>query len=334
MSTKVGNLPIITKHFGNLEVIKEVLNGVVVYQNAPSVVYPTISDIIFIDLDGNGKKPYRVLKNVSGTTYEIMSMDDGIITAQRYSSSSQNYSGSEIDTRLNSTFYNTLTQTAKSSIVDKTYDIYQYNNNNGQLGTRVNSPTTITRHIYTIDADMINEYLTATSSNLNDMLWCGYYPSLAVRIGTATGVRYGYYYSILGSTSSITTASNYAVTNNSNWRPVMQIDLSKIEFLLDCYKVAVKFAETNTGKKTSSAIYDGQSNSGELVYSISGSYVPSNFSVVPITSGYLYWEFRGTSVKITSITKTGTITINGQTNDNYATISSDGAITFTINYNG
>ena len=98
--TMFGNLPIITKHFGNLEVIKEVLNGVVVYQNAPSVVYPTISDIIFVDLDGNGKKPYRVLKNVSGTTYEIMSMDDGIITAQRYSSSSQNYSGSEIDTRL------------------------------------------------------------------------------------------------------------------------------------------------------------------------------------------------------------------------------------------
>ena len=182
---------------------------------------------------------------------------------------------------------------------------------------------------------MINEYLTATSTNLNDMLWCGYYPNPSARIGTATGVRYGYYYNILGGTSSITTSSNLAVTNNSCWRPVMQIDLSKIEFLLDCYKVAIKCAETNTGKKTSSSIYDRQSNSGELVYGVNGSYTLTYFSIVPITSGYLYWEFRGTSViKITSITKTGTITINGQTNDNYATISSDGAITFTINYNG
>lgn len=62
---------------------------------------------------------YRVL-NISGTVAEVVAMFD-ISTSQKFSSSSQTYSGSLLDTALNTTWYNTLSTTAKAAIVDKTF---------------------------------------------------------------------------------------------------------------------------------------------------------------------------------------------------------------------
>lgn len=47
-TNKIGDLPIIKKHFGDLEIIKEVLNGSVIYEKAPSYEYSVDNGILTI----------------------------------------------------------------------------------------------------------------------------------------------------------------------------------------------------------------------------------------------------------------------------------------------
>lgn len=92
----------------------------------PSPV-PTKGDLINIDLDGNGDKTYRVL-SINGDVAEVVAMYDisplcvfnttdkttimGNITVQQYSDS-------DLDIYLNTTWYNTLNAIAKAAIVPK-----------------------------------------------------------------------------------------------------------------------------------------------------------------------------------------------------------------------
>lgn len=98
---------------------------------------PTKGDLINMNLDGNGDKTYRVLA-INGNVAKLLGMSD-ISTSQRYNATSktgtfingttgQLYMGSDLDTYLNTTWYNTLTSAAKAAIVpeSRTQYIYRY----------------------------------------------------------------------------------------------------------------------------------------------------------------------------------------------------------------
>lgn len=94
-------------------------------------------DLLNMNLDGNGNKTYRVLA-ISGNVAKLLGMSD-ISTSQKYNATSktgtftngatgQLYAGSDLDTYLNTTWYNTLTSTVKAAIVpeSRTQYMYQY----------------------------------------------------------------------------------------------------------------------------------------------------------------------------------------------------------------
>lgn len=89
--------------------------------------YALKGDLISMDLDGNGDKQYRVL-NINGNNAECLAMytandnqqfNKSNKTTTMGSLTVQQYSGSDLDTYLNTTWYNTLNNTAKAAIVSK-----------------------------------------------------------------------------------------------------------------------------------------------------------------------------------------------------------------------
>ena len=103
-------------------------NGIWVRISRPSGQYPVKGDLLALDLDGNGKKQYRVLKiNGSVATLLYMSDDISFTTSQQTGTfdggtTGQVYANSNMDTYLNTTWYNTLTSIAKAAIVATTIE--------------------------------------------------------------------------------------------------------------------------------------------------------------------------------------------------------------------
>ena len=86
---------------------------------------PAKGSIISMDLDGNGSKQYRVIKS-SGEVAQIMAMYETLTSKWNADTSKTTtmgtltvakYEGSDIDTYLNTTWYNTLTSATKAAIV-------------------------------------------------------------------------------------------------------------------------------------------------------------------------------------------------------------------------
>ena len=142
------------------------LNGKLLqYLPAPLV---TKGDLIKLDLDGNGDKQYRVL-GINGNVAKLLGMSD-ISTSQKYNATNktgtftngttgQSYVGSDLDTYLNTTWYNTLTSTVKAAIVpeSRTQYMYQYYDN----PNTPNTPTYTYQYQYNwSDSDYENVNLT------------------------------------------------------------------------------------------------------------------------------------------------------------------------------
>lgn len=81
-----------------------------------SLVMPVKGDLITMNLDGTDRQ-YRVLKIVDGTTVEVLGMWDDINNCAF--GTNTRYSNSVLDTKLNTTWYNALSATAKAAIVPK-----------------------------------------------------------------------------------------------------------------------------------------------------------------------------------------------------------------------
>ena len=200
---------------------------------------------------------YRVL-NISGTIAEVVAMFD-ISTSQSYGSS-QTYSGSSLDTALNTTWYNTLSTTAKAAIVDKTitqtYANFTWSvsgsaadgryigiasDSNDYMVTVTKSVSVDSRKVYALDVLDIMEYLEVTK----DM------------VGSNTTLNYTNIWKLFWNTTSQLSSctypwlrSAYAKSSGSCWyvhyyngfvdyigyglsrasRPALTIDLSKIDF--------------------------------------------------------------------------------------------------------
>ena len=95
-------------------------------------------NILSMNLDGNGAKQYRVLK-MNGNVAQVMAMYDTLESKWNNDTSKTTtigtltvakYEGSDIDTYLNTTWYNTLTSATKAAIVPENVvcDAWYYNN--------------------------------------------------------------------------------------------------------------------------------------------------------------------------------------------------------------
>lgn len=122
------------------------LGGSVLNYTAP--LMPIKGDLININLDGSGNKTYRVLI-MNGNVAKLLGMSN-ISTSQKYNATSktgtfangttgQLYTGSDLDTYLNTTWYNTLTSTAKAAIIPESRTQYMY-----QYYDKPNTPNTPT----------------------------------------------------------------------------------------------------------------------------------------------------------------------------------------------
>lgn len=89
------------------------------------------------------------------------------------------YSGSALDTLLNTTFYNTLTTTAKSAIVKKSiiqysYDVggLNYNVNthcsSADYNTKIQNEVVGNRYVYALDVEDIEEYFGGTAGSTSN----------------------------------------------------------------------------------------------------------------------------------------------------------------------
>lgn len=211
----------------------------------------TKGQIITMNLDGTDKQ-YRVLK-VSNTIAEVLSMSDA--SSQQFASSGQTYENGVLDTYLNSTWYNTLSATAKAAIVDRTFrqdswywgtqgnpdyqgkysgdTAYQLSLGNASFGNE------ITRHAYAISVQDVLDYLevtpqmtqadtTLTYDNVWTMFWNStttHNGNIWLRSANASNASYAFY--VIGDFGSLYNRNAY--TSNAV-RPALTIDLSKIEW--------------------------------------------------------------------------------------------------------
>ena len=104
----------------------------------PPPPMPVKGDIVNLDLDGQGAKQYRVIK-CNGNVAQVMAMYDTLTSKWNTDTSKTTtmgtltvakYDGSDIDIYLNTTWYNTLTDTAKAAIVPESVvcDAWYWNN--------------------------------------------------------------------------------------------------------------------------------------------------------------------------------------------------------------
>ena len=199
---------------------------------------------------------YRVL-NISGSVAEVVAMYD-ISTSQEFSSSSQVYSGSSLDTALNTTWYGTLNDTAKAAIVDKTfrqdswywgtsgspvYSGYYGTSNPGTTSYSVSLKTAsfgseITRKVYALSMQDVLDYVTDTSVgdgklqnyNIWNLFWnttsrpSNYtYPWLRSAYASISSLVW-----YVGGYGGCVDGSYYDGSYAS--RPAFKIDLSKIDY--------------------------------------------------------------------------------------------------------
>ena len=215
---------------------------------------PSKGDIISMNVDGSNKQ-FRVLK-VDGSNVEVVMMTNASDT-QVFDTSSQVYAGSALDIYLNSTWYETLTPTAKTAIVDKTFtqdSWYSDNSGNpdysGYCGTTkpgtsfytisLGSATfgsSITRHVYALSVQDVLDYVrdrNITDGQLqNYNLWKMFWNDEVQHTGL---MNYFWLRSALASSASDACRMNgyngrvdhSGSTYTYGVRPAFTIDLSKI----------------------------------------------------------------------------------------------------------
>jgi len=225
---------------------------------ADCITFPTKSQMITMNIDGSNKQ-YRVLKNISGTVYEVLAMEntsDGQIFSD---GGIFVYGGSALDAYLNSTYYNTITNSAKTAIVDKTFyqDAWYVDTSGspvytGYRGTYKPGSTSysfslcrsevqdqLTRHIYTLSVQDVLDYILDTevtdgqiqNYNIWKMLWddeSQHTTSADDLWLISQAIPYGNYaWGVRGNTGSF---DAYRIDLGYGVRPVFQIDLSKIDW--------------------------------------------------------------------------------------------------------
>lgn len=237
------------------------LGGSVVSYTPPPAA--TKGDLINMDLDGNGNKTYRVLA-ISGNVAKLLGMSD-ISTSQKYNATSktgtftngatgQLYVGSDLDTYLNTTWYNTLTSTVKAAIVPESRTQYMY-----RYYDEPNTPNTPTytyqyqyywsdsdyenanltdsilignRNIFVLDLKDIFDYFGKVCITSNELmeLWTNQTSAVSGKywwLSSASADNPGNAWDVDGDLGNLL---GYGVGNAGAVRPAFNLDLSKISF--------------------------------------------------------------------------------------------------------
>lgn len=225
--------------------------------------YALKGDLISMDLDGNGNKQYRVL-NINGSKAMVLGMSD-ISTSQAYNTTSktgtftngttgQLYAGSDLDTYLNTTWYNTLTAAAKAAIVPESrtqyiyqyYDIpntpntptytYQYQYSwSGSDYDNANLTDSISigdRNVFALDLKDIFDYFGKVCITSNELmeLWTNQTSAVTAKLWWLSSAYVGvsdFAWDVDGDNGDL---GYMDVTNARAVRPAFTIDLSKIPF--------------------------------------------------------------------------------------------------------
>lgn len=218
-----------------------------VAHGTPPPSYPVKGDVI--SLDTISGKTWRVLR-INSSVAEVLMQED--YSNSTLSATTNNYyEGSGLDTKLDTTYYDTLSATVKAAIVDKTFrqdkwyvsttgnpDYVGTYNTSTAYNISLSSATygnEITRHIYAISVQDIADYVgvtpSMTSSNTtlnrtNMRALFGGITSGAVwtRTAYAGNTSQGLIANMTGRIQSGANGSSYKA------RPAFQIDLSKISW--------------------------------------------------------------------------------------------------------
>lgn len=231
----------------------------------PPPVMAVKGELLTMNLDGNGNKQYRVL-SINDKIAKVLGMSD-ISTSQVYNATSktgifingatgQLYAGSDLDTYLNTTWYNTLTSTAKAAIVPESrtqymyryYDepntantptyTYQYQNNLGDTdyenANLIDSILVGDRNVFALDLKDIFDYFGKVCITKNELM------ELWTNQTSFVFVSEEWW---LSSAESLANHSKGAWQVNGRWyltfgsidlanavRPAFNIDLSKISY--------------------------------------------------------------------------------------------------------
>ena len=236
------------------------LGGSVVNYTPPLA---TKGDLINIDLDGNGNKTYRVL-TISGNVAKLLGMSD-ISTSQKYNATSktgtftngttgQLYAGSDLDTYLNTTWYNTLSSAAKAAIVPESrtqymyqyYDEpntpntptytyqYQYNwsNSDYENANLTDSILIGNRNIFALDLKDIFDYFGKVCITSNELmeLWTNQTSAVSSKLWWLSSAYAEYPVNTWRVRGAYGYLNSYNVDYASAVRPALNLDLSKISF--------------------------------------------------------------------------------------------------------
>lgn len=216
-----------------------------------ALTMPVKGDLITMNLDGTDRL-YRVLKIVDGTTVEVLGMWNVSTSIKFDSNGKSTYAGKTLDTYLNTTWYNTLSTTAKNAIVPKNINQYQYSSGSYNQTTHASDADYSTksikanvgnRYVYALDVEDIEMYFggtggsadnktpgTFSNTDLLQMFWNQ----------TSTSSESPWFRSAVDSSSM----SVWRVYGNGGAvynqfadlsgiaRPSFQIDLSKIDFTI------------------------------------------------------------------------------------------------------
>lgn len=208
----------------------------------PSAIeMPAKGDLITMNLDGTDRQ-YRVLKIVDGTTVEVLGMWDAISTT--FSNDMTNpYAGKSLDVRLNTTWYNSLTNDAKAAIVPRGITQYKYfvsssvYNSSSHASYFDYSTKSIksdigNRYVYALGIEDIEEYFGGIFgySDIFQTFW---------NQASTPGAKYIYLRDANAAQSGVVCVlfgSGYInsarVDTSGIARPAFQIDLSKIDFTM------------------------------------------------------------------------------------------------------
>lgn len=231
-----------------------------------SLVMPVKGDLITMNLDGTDRQ-YRVLKIVDGTTVEVLGMWDDINNCPF--GTNTRYSISVLDTKLNTTWYDALSATAKAAIVPKNitqdywywatdivYGSPHYSGFYGRTypGTSayivskdtVATPVDIgSRYVYAMSIQEVIDYLSDSNvlyqkdvMLMNANIWKAFWNKTTNPGTTSVPVLLRSIWSneanrVWCADQSYGYLGDYYIGTGGIARPAFQIDLSKIDFIIN-----------------------------------------------------------------------------------------------------
>ena len=222
-------------------------------------VMPVKGDIITMNLDGKSRL-YRVL-SVNGNVCKVLGMWDDFTskynetstTTTFGSTTAQKYEGSTLDTYLNTTWYNTLSNEAKNAIVPENviqhcyqyYDApntpntptytyqYQYNwsDSDYENANDVGNVTVGNRNVFALDLKDIYDYfdkVCITSDELMTLFWNSTAKvSKFLWLRSSNAARSNYAWDVFGDTGYL---NRNSVRGSYVVRPALNLNLNQVEF--------------------------------------------------------------------------------------------------------